>query len=92
MSRATAIALTIALLPVFSRAVRAADSHQAVFTISQGALAGQVDAHGVRCCKDIPYARLPVGDLRGVHRKRLKVGRESNAPRTSGITPCSRCI
>jgi len=64
MSKAMAIALTIALMPVFSGAVMAADSHQAVITISQGALEGQVDAHGVRSFKGIPYAEPPVGDKR----------------------------
>ena len=64
MSRAMAIALTMAALPVFSGVVLAADSSQAVITIAQGALAGQVDAHGVRSFKGIPYAEPPVGDKR----------------------------
>ena len=62
MSRAMWIALTMAALPVFSGVVLAADSSQAVITIAQGALAGQVDAHGVRSFKGIPYAEPPVGD------------------------------
>ena len=64
MPKAMATALTIALLSVFSAAVPAASSHQAVITISQGALAGQVDAHGVRSFKGIPYAQPPTGDKR----------------------------
>ena len=64
MSKAMAIALPIALLWGFSGAVQAANSHQAVITISQGALAGQVDAHGVRSFKGIPYAEPPTGDKR----------------------------
>jgi para-nitrobenzyl esterase len=64
MSKAMATALTIALSLVFSGAVLAANSDQAVITISQGALAGQVDAHGVRSFKGIPYAEPPTGDKR----------------------------
>jgi len=40
MWKAMAIALPIALLWGFSGAVQAANSHEAVITISQGALAG----------------------------------------------------
>jgi para-nitrobenzyl esterase len=64
MWKAMAIALPIALLWGFSGAVQAANSHEAVITISQGALAGQVDAHGVRSFKGIPYAEPPTGDKR----------------------------
>jgi para-nitrobenzyl esterase len=35
-----------------------------VVTIAQGALAGRVDAQGVRSFKGIPYAKPPVGNLR----------------------------
>lgn len=37
---------------------------QAIVTESQGTLAGQVDAHGVRSFKGIPFAEPPVGEKR----------------------------
>jgi para-nitrobenzyl esterase len=63
-AKAMAIALAIAVLSIFSGAVLAANSHQTVITISQGALAGQVDTFGVRSFKGVPYAEPPVGDKR----------------------------
>ena len=62
MSRAMArISLITAIL--FGLAVSAL-AGQTIITEPQGALAGQVDVHGVRSFKGIPYAEPPVGDKR----------------------------
>ena len=61
MSKALAsIALAIAVLLIAP--ARAAD--RPVVTLSQGALSGRIDAHGMHVFKGIPYARPPVGDKR----------------------------
>ena len=64
MSKAMAIALAIAVLPIVAGTAQAQNPHRAVVTTPQGKLAGQVDAHGVRSFKGIPYAEPPVGDKR----------------------------
>jgi para-nitrobenzyl esterase len=63
-TKAKAMALAVTGSLIFSGVMVAANSDQTVITISQGALAGQVDAHGVRSFKGIPYAEPPVGDKR----------------------------
>ena len=61
MSRAMAsIALAIATLIGAS----ASAGERPLLTISQGALKGVADAHGMRAFKGIPYAEPPVGNKR----------------------------
>ena len=57
------IALAIAVLSG-SAAFAVARNHPTMVRTPQGALVGQVDAHGVQSFKGIPYAQPPVGDKR----------------------------
>lgn len=64
MSKAI-VRISLAFALLFGPAIEMlAAQNQATVTESQGTLAGQVDAHGVRSFKGIPYAEPPVGDKR----------------------------
>src|ERR1035441_6219436 len=59
------VRISLATAILFGAAAAAlAAQNQTKITEPQGTLTGQVDAHGVRSFKGIPYAEPPIGDKR----------------------------